>query len=97
MENKKPKRKLLSQFKAQLVLEYLKGAKSQVEICRENTLSPSLFAKWLRQFHQNVFRIFDDPRNSNIQAEQLAKLERIIGKQTIEIDFLKEARKRFNL
>lgn len=45
MENKKPKRKLSSQFKAQLVLEYLKGAKSQAEICRENALSPRLFAK----------------------------------------------------
>jgi len=97
MENKKSRRQFTSQFKAQLVLEYIKGVKSQAEICRENALSPSLFAKWCQQFQQNIHKIFDEPRSSNNQAEQLAKLERIIGKQTIEIDFLKEARQRFNL
>ncbi len=56
MENRKPRRKLSSQFKAQLVLEYLKGAKSQAEICRENAINPGLFGKWRRQFHQNLGR-----------------------------------------
>lgn len=97
MENKKSRRKISSQFKAQLVLEYIKGVRSQAEICRENVISPSLFAKWCRQFQQNVHKVFDDPRGNNVQAEQITKLERIIGKQTIEIDFLKEARQRFNL
>lgn len=96
MENKKPRRKLTSQFKSQVVLEYLKGGKSQAEICRENVISPSLFAKWCRQFQENVHKVFDDLRNSNNQAEQISRLEQIIGKQTIEIDFLKEARQRFN-
>jgi len=77
-------------------MEYIKGIKSQAEICRENALSPSLFAKWCRQFQQNIHRIFEDPRN-NSQSEQIEKLERIIGKQAIEIDFLKEAHRRFNL
>ncbi len=97
MENKKPRRKLTSQFKSQIVLEYLRGSKSQTEICRENAIGSSLFAKWCRQFYQNIHKVFDDPRSSNNQTEQLAKLEQIIGKQTIEIDFLKEARQRFNL
>lgn len=77
-------------------MEYIKGVKSQAEICRENALSPSLFTKWYRQFQENVYRVFEDPRNNN-QSEQIEKLERIIGRQTIEIDFLKEARRRFNL
>jgi len=88
MENKKPRRKLSGQFKAQLVLEYLKGVKSQTEICRENTISPSLFAKWCRQFQERVPLIFDDSQK-NEQAEQIARLEQIVGRQTIEIDFLK--------
>ncbi len=97
MENKKPRRKLTNRFKSQVVLEYLKGSKSQAEICRENAISPSLLAKWCRQFQQNVHKIFDDPRSSNNQAEQMAQLEKIIGRQAIEIDFLKEARRRFNI
>ena len=97
MENKKPKRKLTNQFKSQVVLEYLRGGKSQAEICRENAISPSLLAKWCRQFQENIHKIFEDFRNSDNQAEQIAKLEQIIGKQTIEIDFLKEARRKLNL
>jgi transposase-like protein len=86
MQDKKPRRKLSSQFKARLVLEHLKGVKSQAEICRENALSPSLFAKWCQQFQERAPLIFD---NQNNQAEQMTKLEQIVGRQAIEIDFLK--------
>ncbi|MDI6603217.1 MAG: transposase, partial [Patescibacteria group bacterium] len=76
MENKKPRRKLSSQFKAQLVLEYLKGGKSQAEICRENVISPSLFTKWCQQFQENVHKVFDkvfdDARGNNARTEQIA-------------------------
>lgn len=94
MENKQPRRKLSSQFKAQLILEYLKGVKSQAEICRENTISPSLFAKWCRQFQERVPLIFDDSRQNN-QLEQMTKLEQIVGRQAIEIDFLKRGLRMF--
>ncbi len=95
-KNKKPKRKLSGQFKARLVIEYIKGIKSQADICRENALSPNLFAKWYRQFQENVHQIFEGSRN-NDQLKQIERLEKIIGKQTIEIDFLKEAHYKFNL
>ena len=88
MENRKPRRKLSGQFKAQLVLEHLRGVKSQAEICRENAISPSLFAKWCRQFQERAPLIFDDSQK-NKPAEQMAKLEQIVGRQAIEIDFLK--------
>lgn len=88
MENKKPKRNFSSQFKSQLVLEYVKGLKSQAEICRENAISPSLFTKWCRQFQENIHLIFDDAQENSWQG-QITNLEQIIGKQAIEIDFLK--------
>lgn len=87
MENKKPRRKISGQFKDQLVQEYLKGVKFQAEICREKTISPSLFAKWCRQFQERIFLIFDNFRQ-NSQTEQIAKLEQIAGRQAIG-DFLK--------
>jgi len=94
MENKKPRRKLSGQFKAQLVLEHLRGVKSRAEICRENAISPSLFVKWCRQFQERVPLIFDDFKQNN-QAEQMAKLEQIVGRQAIEIDFLKRGLRMF--
>lgn len=94
MENKRPRRKLSSQFKSQLVLEHLKGVKSQAEICRENAIASSLFVKWCQQFQERVPLIFDDSTQSN-QAEQMAKLEQIVGRQAIEIDFLKRGLRMF--
>ena len=88
MSNKSPRRKLSGQLKFQLILEYLKGSKSQAEICRENLLSPGLFAKWLNQFQQNVHLIFENQEINN-QEQKVIKLEQIIGQQAVEIDFLK--------
>ncbi len=91
----KPKRKFTSQFKFQVVQDYLKGIKSQSEICRDYTISFSLLNKWKTQFEKNAPLIFED-QNKKSEAEKIEKLERIIGKQTIEIDFLKRGLQFFN-
>ncbi len=88
MTNKSPRRKLSGQLKFQLILQYLKGSKSQADICRENLLSPGLFAKWLNQFEQNAHLVFENPE-ANSQEQQIQKLEQIIGQQAVQIDFLK--------
>lgn len=82
------KRNFSSQFKTQLVMEYIKGSKSRAEICRENNLCSSLFAKWLTKFQENAHLIFEDDKK-NQQEERASKLEQIIGRQAVEIDFLK--------
>lgn len=82
------RRNLSSQLKTQLVMEYLKGQKSQAQICRENLISPSLFTKLLRQFQEKAHLIFENSKKDE-QGQKIAKLEQIIGKQAIEIDFLK--------
>lgn len=92
----KTPRKYSSQFKADLILQYLKGSKSQAEICREYGLNSNLLHKWLTRFEQQVSQIFE-PGQDNEQQQKIAKLERIIGQQTIEIDFLKRGLSRFSL
>lgn len=87
-QTKKTRRKLSSQFKTQLVMEYLKGSKSRADLCRENILSPSVLAKWIGQFQKNAHLIFED-QERNGQQEKMNKLEQIIGRQAVEIDFLK--------
>lgn len=77
-----------------MVLEYLKGEKSQAEICRENIICPSLFNKWLKQFEDGISMVFENAKG-NQEAEKTAKLEQIIGKQAIEIDFLKRGLRMF--
>jgi len=84
----KQQRKYTSQFKVGLVMQYLKGSKNQAEICRENNLNPNLLNKWLKQFEQQANVIFEPNKAKEFQ-KQAERLEQIIGKQTIEIDFLK--------
>ncbi len=88
MNNTTKRRKLSSQLKTQLVMEYIKGSKSQAEICRENVIGANLLSKWVRQFQEKAHLVFEDFRK-NKQEEKITKLEQIIGKQTIEINFLK--------
>lgn len=80
------KRIFSGQFKAKLVTEYLKGLKSRAEICKEHAIGSNLLDKWTRQFEESSHLIFENQDN---QEEKIEKLERIIGKQAIEIDFLK--------
>lgn len=37
-------------FKAQVVLEVISGAKTATEICRKHQIKPDLFSKWKSQF-----------------------------------------------
>lgn len=84
----KQQRKYTSQFKVGLVMQYLKGSKTQADICRENNLNPNLLNKWLKQFEEQAMTIFEPNKVKEFQKRS-ERLEQIIGKQAIEIDFLK--------
>lgn len=84
----KSKRTYSSQFKTNLVLQYLKGSKTQAELCRENNINANLLHKWHNQFNERAAIIFEKSKEQEYQ-QKVEKLQNIIGKQTIEIDFLK--------
>jgi transposase-like protein len=50
-------RKFDPEFKAQVVLEVLTGAKTAAEVCREYHLKPDLFSKWKAQFVHNAAKV----------------------------------------
>ena len=89
------KRKYTSQFKVNLAIQYLKGGKSQAEICRENSINPNLLNKWVGQFQSQASQIFDKGKQNEYE-KKVEKLERIIGKQAVEIDFLKRGLSMFS-
>jgi len=93
--NHMSKRKYTSQFKVNLAIQYLKGGKSQAEICRENSINPNLLNKWVGQFQDQASSIFERGKQ-NEHEKKVEKLERIIGKQTVEIDFLKRGLSMFS-
>jgi len=82
------------EFKFEAVLELLRGEKSVAQICREGDISESLLYKWRDAFFERAPSIFADQRSttSDPHGEHIAALERLVGRQAMEIEVLKKAR-----
>ena len=78
-------------FKAKVVLEMLSGQKSGAEICREYNIGAPLLSNWKAQFLERVEQIFQGDERSNSEQARTAELERLVGRQALEIEVLKKA------
>jgi transposase len=88
----KRRRSFSPEFKAQVVLEVLTGLKSGAEVCREYGIRSQLLSKWKAQFLENASVIFDSPKEPNTEDKaRIAELERLAGRQALEIEVLKKA------
>jgi transposase-like protein len=92
----KKRRTFSAEFKLDTVLEGVRGEKTIAQICREREITDSLYYKWRDQFYDRAVAIFNDgrqaeQRNNDLEG-QIADLERIIGRLTVENEILKKAR-----
>jgi transposase-like protein len=81
-------------FKLDTVMEGFRGEKSIAQICREREIKDVLYYKWRDTFIENAASIFGDRGDNdrqNLEA-QIAELERMIGKLTVENEILKKAK-----
>ncbi len=84
-------RQFSPEFKAQVVLEVLSGAKSAAEICREYQLKPDLFSKWKAQFLRDAAKVFARADQVDPAQAHIADLERLVGRLTLELEAAKKA------
>ena len=56
----KNRRNFTARFKADLVLEVLKGEKELNEIAAENNIQPNLLRNWKKEFEENAAAVFDN-------------------------------------
>jgi transposase len=85
------RRAFTPEFKAQVVLEELTGAKDKAGICREYRLSPQVFSRWREEFVERAPEIFaTEPSRGNEQA-RIVELERMVGRLTMELEVAKKA------
>jgi transposase len=84
-------RTFTAEFKAQLVLEVLSGAKTSAEVCRHYQIHPNLFARWRTTFVEQAPSIFKQEQNHSAEQERIAELERMIGRLTMELEVAKKA------
>jgi putative transposase len=83
-------KKFSPEFKAQVTLEIISGVKSAAEACRQYELKSSVVSDWKTTFLANAAKVFNNPKDSN-EEKKIAELERLVGRQAMEIEILKKA------
>lgn len=84
-------RKWTVEEKLEIVLEGLKGVKSVAEICREHQISQSQYYRWRDKFLEGGKRgLANGILDGNSYNAEIEKLQKIIGKQAIQIEILKK-------
>ena len=90
---KRKRRTFTTEFKAKVVLETLRGERSQAELCRRHNLSEDQLLKWKQQFLENTSTLFESThKGSQDAAERIAHLERLVGRLTVALDIHKKAK-----
>jgi transposase len=84
------RRTFTAEFKTERVLEVLTGDFTPAELCRRHQLSPQQLAAWKAEFLANASLVFQRDRESEVLAERVHELERVVGRLTLELDAAKK-------
>ena len=76
------------EFKRQVVEELLSGESRPAQLCRRYNISPSLLYHWKRQYSRGKFS--NEPTEEAALKDRVEKLERLVGRLTLENEFLKK-------
>lgn len=77
--------------KMAIVLEGIKGGKSVAEICREHKISQALYYRWRDKFLEGGKKaLVNGGFEDNVYKAEKERLQKIIGKQAIQIEILKK-------
>jgi transposase len=82
------RRRFTREFKEAVVQRMQMGV-PVVEVARTCEVSPNALYRWRRELHEFGSRAFSGPGRSRAEEQQVAALERKVGQQTLEIDFLR--------
>ena len=88
------RRKFTKEFKLAAVRRLEMGA-SIAEVARACEINPNVLHRWRREFREGVESAFPGlGKRRAAEENRMADLERKIGQQTLEIDFLKRVLQR---
>ena len=76
------------EFKAKVALAALKGDKTINELCQEFGVAQAQIYAWKERLAANAATIFVDKRTKESHKNEVEQLHRVIGKLTVEKDFL---------
>jgi transposase len=84
------RRKFTPEFKVQVVLDLLSGAKSVAVVCREHELAPQVVSGWREEFVRRAPEIFARGQHQSPEQQRIADLERLVGRLTMELEVAKK-------
>ena len=75
------------EFKRQVVEEMLSGESRPAQLCRRYNISSSVLYHWKKQYSRGKFD--NEPTEEAALKDRVEKLERLVGRLTLENEFLK--------
>ena len=76
------------EFKRQAVEELMSGESRPAQLCRRYNITTSVLYHWKKQYSQGKFN--NEPTEEGALQDRIEKLERLVGKLTLENEFLKK-------
>jgi transposase len=70
-------------------IQQLEAGSSVAEVARAFEINPNLLHRWRKEFRHGPGNAFPGPGKRRWEQTRVAQLERKVGQQTVEIDFLK--------
>ena len=87
------RRKLSREFKIAALRQIEAGA-SMAAVARSCEVNPNLLHRWRRDFQESPEHAFPGLGQKRADADRVAELERKVGQQALEIDFLQKCLRR---
>ena len=82
-------RRFSAELKRQVVEELLSRITSPAQLCRRHNISSGLLYYWKKQYSRGKFG--NEPTHEEALKDRVAKLEQMVGRLTMENEFLKKA------
>jgi len=81
-------RKFNLEVKRQVIEELLSGQSRPAQLCRRHNITSSLLYYWKRQYSRGKYD--NEPTQEAALKDRVEQLERLVGKLTLENEFLKK-------
>jgi transposase len=76
------------EFKRRVVEELMSGESQPAQLCRRYNITSSVLYHWKKQYSRGKFN--NEPTEEGALKDRIEKLERLVGKLTLENEFLKK-------
>lgn len=83
------RRQFSKEFKLSVIRE-IEAGKSQAEVARAHQVNPNTLTRWRKQLRQYKDQAFAGNGHAYSSEARVAELERMVGRLTMENDFLKK-------